>query len=441
MTTIYMENKSTIITKKDLNNFKEYLQLNISDITWQGRYQKEFDDFWKFFFTEGITLGQLIKKFDYAFKEFKTSHILSWLSWLRREFLYFVFIEKNISIYDIVVETNISIRELSTILWEQILHEYPQYDYYLNNIFQISSISDKKSYIKFSDIKQELKIGNYVSQKKDNIMTSIEITLYKEWKDFIKKLRNDNKGNSFSRSNLGKIFSSQLKFIRDTVLIVLVCLFLVWAIHKGNYFIKENIIKQIIVFSTPAQYNSDDKSNVDNINSRIPSSTFDIEHKDIDNIDDNNFDDISRLENDNEYNTESEVVLTSWETSPRDISSANLEASDYEEVGQKGYRENRYGKNIVYRIIMESGDTQNSGDKLQTLIERYQVSQVDSVEPGMEVPGGIYYNLYVPEKSLSDFLAGVEEIGDKMNLYKSKIRIRKKGPPGRNRVFIWVKSI
>ena len=88
---------------------------------------------------------------------------------------------------------------------------------------------------------------------------------------------------------------------------------------------------------------------------------------------------------------------------------------------------------------MKSEDTINSRSRLDELLSTYGVTQVDNVKPGTPVPGGVYYNIFVPRAHLEEFLAQVMQI-DEAVLYESRTRGRG-NPPGKNKVFIWVKSL
>ena len=92
----------------------------------------------------------------------------------------------------------------------------------------------------------------------------------------------------------------------------------------------------------------------------------------------------------------------------------------------------------VYRVMMKSVNSIDAKSKLNGLLTKYQVKQVDKVKPGKFVPGGVYYNLFVPRQYLKEFLAQVMDIDDSI-LYESRTRGR--NPPGKNKVFIWIKNI
>ena len=87
---------------------------------------------------------------------------------------------------------------------------------------------------------------------------------------------------------------------------------------------------------------------------------------------------------------------------------------------------------------MKTSDTDLLKVKLNELLIENKVTQVDQVKPGTDVPGGIYYNLYVPNKSLQNFLSKVSLMGDSI-LYESLTRGHV--PQGQNKVFLWLKKI
>ena len=87
---------------------------------------------------------------------------------------------------------------------------------------------------------------------------------------------------------------------------------------------------------------------------------------------------------------------------------------------------------------MASVDPKDMTNKIMPLMKEFGASQLDNVKPGQEIPGGIYYNLVVPSKNLKDFMTKVSELGES-TIFES--RAFNNDPVGKNRVFIWVKSI
>ena len=88
--------------------------------------------------------------------------------------------------------------------------------------------------------------------------------------------------------------------------------------------------------------------------------------------------------------------------------------------------------------MLKSADTIVTKLALNKLIKKYTVEKGDNVVPGTEVPGGVYYNLYVPRKYIQEFLAQVSDLGESM-LYESKTRGR--NPKGKNKVLVWIKNL
>ena len=138
------------------------------------------------------------------------------------------------------------------------------------------------------------------------------------------------------------------------------------------------------------------------------------------------------------FETESDVVLTSLESLPKSISSADAEYSSYEEVATEGNRENQLGQGRVYRVMMKSFNPAEAKSRMEKLIQKYGASQVDAVKPGKEVPGGSYYNLFVPTNYLREFMYQIMSMNEAI-LYETRVKAHI--PLGKNRVFIWIKSL
>ena len=92
----------------------------------------------------------------------------------------------------------------------------------------------------------------------------------------------------------------------------------------------------------------------------------------------------------------------------------------------------------AYRILMASVDPLTIRTKILPLMKNYGINQVDNVKPGMQIPGGLYFNLHVPSKNLKDFMTKVTTLAD-ATIFES--RSEGGDQAGKNRVFIWIKSI
>jgi len=77
-------------------------------------------------------------------------------------------------------------------------------------------------------------------------------------------------------------------------------------------------------------------------------------------------------------------------------------------------------------------------ERILPLLTKHKITQADNVKPGTLIPGGLYFNLHVPTKSLKDFMSKVSSLGD-ATIFES--RAQGEDEAGKNKVFIWIKSI
>jgi hypothetical protein len=86
-----------------------------------------------------------------------------------------------------------------------------------------------------------------------------------------------------------------------------------------------------------------------------------------------------------------------------------------------------------------STNTYFTRDQINELVTKYKAEPVGDSKPGNDVPGGVYYNIYVPRESFKDFMTDVMKF-NKGKLYESRTS-NVKNVPGKTRVFIMVKSL
>lgn len=144
---------------------------------------------------------------------------------------------------------------------------------------------------------------------------------------------------------------------------------------------------------------------------------------------------------DSRYDPESDVVvLDSVENVPKSFGEAETEQSAYEENKKGGYRDSSFASSNkkAYRILMASVEPHVIRDNILPLMKKYGISQVDHVKPGTQIPGGLYFNLHVPSKNLKDFMTKVSTFGE-ATIFES--RSQGGDLAGKNKVFIWIKSI
>jgi hypothetical protein len=430
-----------IYSKEQITDFSEWLGLNYDALTWQGRYEVEFNNFWEAFFVPGQSLNQIIQRFEYALLHAQIGPLNSWFSWLQNSFINYTFIQKKLTVLQLSEAVGISYDSLGLILRDFFIEHFPELEESLSEKFQMANMISPNLSLTYDELKGLFELDQRAIEKNtSSILNSMEVTLYPEWNTLNKKMQKDlfHANFDFSRIKTNLSFSRQLKVFREILVLLIVGVGLVFIIQKANKKWENSILEKISIYEPQLEWldktlsfkESDNRSKKD----------FELGERELDEVEnkESKLDNLT-FEDEIRYEEESDVTLTSWDALPKDFDVVNLEQSDYEELGRRGYRDSRYGNTKVYRVLMRSVDSKKSKERLNTLLEKYKVTRVDNVKPGKSVPGGIYYNLYVPREYLKEFMAQVMDFDD-ANLYESRTRTGR-NPPGKNKVFIWVKNI
>lgn len=177
-----------ILSKSDFEKFKNWLDLDINSIAWEGRYADSFGVFWDSFFKDQINALELSERFDYAKKIAKSGPLISWLNWLFEKFIAFIFINQGLSVREISLTYDLSEKYVSTVLRDHLIKVYPTFEDLINEKFQISNVSSKNLFIKFNELVgilgEEAKIkGTF----EDDILAHMEVTLYPDWSNLVKE--------------------------------------------------------------------------------------------------------------------------------------------------------------------------------------------------------------------------------------------------------------
>ncbi|MDC1174165.1 hypothetical protein OAT67_02145 [Bacteriovoracaceae bacterium] len=435
-----MKNEEIIFTSEEILEFREWIALNMEEITWQGRYQNEFEEFWSCFFLDGQSLSQVIDRFQYACANSQIGPLNQWFQWLKNKLICYTFIFKKADLFLISKKSGILVPEIAVILRNFFVERFPHLDDALSEKFQVVNISSPNLFINFKALSDELNIfPDFKGTDDEDVMTSLEITLYPEFLTLVEKMKRDlyHPNFDFSKIKSSMSFRKQLRVAQELFILTFVAIIAIYGIKWVNKKWEKSLVEKISIYEPQFKwlnknlvFKSDNEKSQENINLNVQ----DLE--DVEKIENK-----LKIEEEEEgvrYETESEVSLTSWDSLPKDFDVADREQSQYEEV-RGGYRDSRYGNTKVYRVMMKSQNLYSSKDKLNDLLKKYNVTQVDNVKPGQEVPGGVYYNIYVPRVYLKEFMAQIMESSDSV-LYESRTRARR-NPPGKNKVFIWVKNI
>jgi hypothetical protein len=429
-----------ILSHQDLDDFRNWLNLNLDGLTWQGRFKKEFESFWESFFEEGITLRKQMDRFDYAYTQVRIGSLSSWFLWLRDKFLSYIFIFKNQSIEQMSLETGVSASVLATILRSFLLDEFPHLDQYLSDVFQVGNILSPNMKVTFTKIKNDLNIeAPPIGSREDEIMPSMEVTLFDEWSFFAKRMKSDFKSLQFDLDKIKErsSFVKNIKITQDVAFLLLFFTLTIYGVKQVNIWYEKYLSNKVSIYEP--QFDWLNKNLVFKGPEKKPAKEFKL-----------NFDgikDISKSEVLNEffdpekYEEETEVTLSSFENIPKDLKEADNEPSLYEgdAENRNGYRETKGGTTTIYRLMMTSTNAYAARDKLNQLVTKYQGEPVGDSTPGMDVPGGVYYNVYIPKKVFKEFMAETMKV-DAAKLFESNTS-NVKNVPGKTRVFIMVKSI
>jgi hypothetical protein len=429
-----------ILTKSDFQNFRSWLNLNLDGLTWQGRFKKEFEQFWDSFFEENLSLKTIMIRFDYAYSQVRIGALSSWFLWLRDKFLNYLFIYKNKDVGELSNESGIPAPMLATILRNYFLDEFPHLDQYLSQVFQVGNVLSPNLKTSFNKIKLDINITPPPSGSRDDeIMPSMEVTLFDEWSLFLKRMKADFSAQSFNLDNIKDrtTFVKQLKIVQDVSLLLLIFTISIYLIMKGNLWYEKNLANKVSVYEP--QFSWLDKSGLFKSAEKKPLKEFKLNFNEIKDI--TKGEEINEFFDPEKYEEESEVELTSFDNIPRDLNKADREASEYEGDAENpnGYRETTGGTTRVYRLMSTSTNTYLTRDQINELVAKYKAEPVGDSKPGNDVPGGVYYNIYVPRESFKDFMAEVMQKA-KGKLFESRTS-NVKNVPGKTRVFIMVKSI
>lgn len=429
-----------ILYKHDFLEFRNWLNLNLDGLTWQGRFKKEFESFWDAFFEDGITLKKQIERFDYAYSQVRIGSLSSWFLWLRDRFLSYIFLFKNQSIEKISIESGLSASVLATLLRSFLLDEFPHLDQYFSTVFQVGNILSPNMGLTFDKIKNDIYISIPESgSREDEIMPSMEVTLFDEWSLFVKRMKSDFQSKQFDLSKIKERtnFVKQIKVIQDISILLLLFTLTIFTVKQTNVWYEKYLANKVSIYEP--QFNWLDKSLVFKGAEKKAAKEFKLNFNEIKDI--SKSEKVTEFFDPEQYEEETEVTLTSFENIPKDLKDADKEPSLYEGDAESsnGYRETKGGTTKIYRVMMTSTNTYAARDKINQLINKYKGEAVGESIPGMDVPGGVYYNVYIPKKVFKEFMAETMKV-EAGKLFESNTS-NVKNVAGKTRVFIMVKSI
>lgn len=431
------------LVKSDFEQFKSWLDLDINSIAWEGRYADSFSGFWDSFFKDKIEPLELGERFDYAKKIAKSGPLISWLNWLFDKFIAFSFIHQGKSVREIAILFDLEERYIATVLRDHLIKVNPIFEDLINENFQISNASSKNLFLTFDQLTPLIGFDAKLKGTfDDDILAHMEVTLYPDWPNLVKELRKDILSLKIDFINFKKriAFKKQIRFIQEVIVLLLILSVVVFALKNTNKWYEEYLVNKITLFE--ADFFWLDKTLSYQEQDLVAKQQIDLSNKELEELEKIEAQTVFSDEKlDSRYDPESDVVvLDSVDNVPKSFGEAETEQSEYEENKKGGYRDSSYAASNkkAYRILMASVDPKSIKSDILPLIKKYGIAQVDNVKPGTQIPGGLYFNLHVPSKSLKDFMTKVTSMGH-ATIFES----RSEGGDhmGQNRVFIWIKSI
>lgn len=425
------------ITAQEQIYFKDWLELNLNSISWEGRFLNEFNKFWEELFQSDISLKQQYDDLFKIKKSLKEGPLISWFSWIIEKYSCFIFLNKSMTISQIARVSGYTDSELALILRNFFIERFPHLEEAINEELHMGNILASNKELTFKELKSRLSIQEEIrGSSEDDILGSLEITLYTEWKKIVQLVNREKKTDKKVKNDTTFI-RQQIKFLREIIVLFLLGGSLIFLIKYGNKWYEDHLVKQISLFEPnffwldkTLSFKSEDILN----NPNIEISSNELEK--LEQIESQKIfkDELSTAR----FEVESDVVLTSIDALPKDFNVVDLEKSNYEESKKGGYRNMRYGRRKAYRVMMTSVEPKKLRKEIIKYLKRYKVKQVDNVKPGTMIPGGMYFNLYVPYQDLSEFLSKITSV-EESTILESKTVFG--GPKGTSKVFIWIKTI
>ena len=434
-----MKNEREQLNNESLEQFKHWIGLNLNSISWEGRNLEAFSQFWVELFQPGVDIDEQFFKFKSLKKLMNQGPIITWFDWLEEKFITYLYVYEDKNILELSNYSLHNPSRISLVLRDFFADRIPHLEAEINCDFQLSNNISPALRLRFSDIKEKYNYDdNIKGSGEEEVMTALEVTLYDDWKKIYSEicLKPKNKIKKRALKDKNSI-SRNLKFIKELIILFILGGMFIFLVKVGNKAYENYLVEKISLFS-PSFFWLDK-------NISFKSNVVDVE--DIE-ISQNQLAELEKLEakqvfadttTTSRFEVESDVVLTSVDTLPKDFAVAGFEQSDYEEKRKGGYRNNRYGRRKAYRVMMSSVKPEVIKILVGQMLDEYGIKQVDNVKPGTEIPGGIYFNLFVPRNELKRFLKQVSSFEDESTILESKTVFG--GPKGMDKVFVWIKSI
>ncbi|MBT3235473.1 MAG: hypothetical protein HN353_05955 [Bdellovibrionales bacterium] len=431
-------------TLQEINqlSFKQWICFSENSQLWGRGNTREFENFWHTLFPPNVNFRKILSNLDQLTLAQYDGPLYSWSVWLKERFIIYCFIGQDCPLLELAQVAKMEVTTVATIIRDFLVHYHPEPSKHLSSYLQVGSILSPNRNIRFSKLPiGDKKLLRFDPTAKDHLMFEVELTASDSWPLFYQQsMRKLCVKPYLSRSNLNRVTTNKFMMVLlEIILLLALGTAILTIVQHANVWYEKYLIDKISIYEPQLLWLDKTLSFKEVTPHTEIGDTEPLKRVDIDKVLANNLELPPELKADVERSgTESEVVLTSLQTLPRDFDTADLEQSGYEESTQGGYRDTRYGRKRVYRIMVKSIDPDSTIEKINTLLQKYTITPVGEVRPGMAVPGGFYFNLFAPKRYVKEFLTEVKDSSDSV-IFESMAKGR--SPQGKEHVFIWVKSI
>lgn len=413
-------------------HFRQWLNLSHSDLRWSKDQAASFKEFWTVFFSPPMQLKEIHAKFYKLENSIKTGTLRQWVRWLRDRFNCYLFVFEKVNLRDLAIDSHYRINDLAFILREFLVGEYPDKKAEIDQHLNVGNYLSENLYISFDQLQK--KIGIEAHEKchnKNNLMATLEVPFFEEFTKVLEDLKQQDQ--PWNENEIVKsFFFFNLKTAKFIFIFIAIGALFVWGVKNlrnwNDWYLSEKIR-----VSVPSFYTEDELAG----NKRLPvnvvtSLGLSNELEAIEEFE-------TYSEEEERESPESELVISSLKDIPLPIKAAAYETSDYEESkkAKGGFRDYKYGRSRAYRLMINSVHPEKLIELIGERLETVEFKKADNVAPGQEIPGGNYYNLFINNDDISEFLESFEK--EDANLFVSKTPAP--NPKGMSKLFIWIKRI
>jgi hypothetical protein len=425
-----------MVVANELRHFERWLDLNFDSLTWESRNQDKFENFWNATFKKSENLLDFWNLLTECYKLSKRGPLKEWFSWLKDQIIIFDFLTYSSSIINIAVKYSIPPQSIGYILHNFFVEKLPLQIDEIDELFLISDVYSDVVNLNYEDVKEKLEVVSIDTRSIDHgIMRDLEVTLFESW-EFLQRYYSENKKQKILKeyNYQDGYYLKLLKFFQELMILFFIGGVIIFSLKYFNKLYENYLASKVEIFEPDFLWL--DKSLT--FREAIDGEEVVLSYKELEDLEKIQSSQALDVVDEERFDPESDVVLSSVDSGPLNIELADSEKSKYEEDKKGGYRDFTYGRRKAYRVLINASSARMTKKEINELISKYQAVQADTVVPGTEIPGGFYFNLYVPQDSLLEFLRDASKTGDSV-IYESKTRVG--APANQNKVFIWIKSI